>query len=498
MDLNFNPLLAFNVPPDKQLTSLDPSTVFEFKHQEILNNENLSSTLLRESNETLQSEKNVALNGNGKQHIQILENIEIHDDLTDSDSMDFEDQNGSANNFKLFNTIKRKRLSTPSKLDLSTFKTNNSNRFAILGEIEMKEDNTGKNNIQKNDVKTNKIETKNENFCPPIFIYNLNIKMLVDQLKSKNVIFKIVNKSRFKSKLYLKDANAHQEMMMMLREKKIESYSFTPKELKKKNIVLRGLYYLTDINEIKNEIDLLAPNAVDTVSKFKTVYSRKNNVDTGLFLITLLPGKTLNVLSHIKYILSQVVSWESPKANSKEVQCWRCQHWGHFSKNCNRSHACVKCSEIHNPGECKVVVNEQTKPFCVNCNKLGHPANWRGCPTYKKYVINRTNLADITKERNLIASKNVNRAVNELSFISNNKSFAQCFNNSPKITEKEYRKPPLIEEFLKIARVLCKEETLTLEDRISLFINNYKNGTISQAKNECSNLLKEIQNVYGK
>lgn len=391
---------------------------------------------------------------------------------------------------------KKRRCNDPIQLDLTTFETQNvnyNNRFQILGEIEM--DKT--NNELKNDHKEKKsVKPTAESYCPPIFIYNLNIKSLVDQLKAKNVDFKITNKSRFKSKLYVRDPRVHKEMMALLKEKCIESYSFTPKAFKKINIILRGLYCKTDIGDIKKELDLILPNTVDVVAKFHTKFSRKFDVDTSLFLVTLLPGKNANDFTHIRYLLNQSVSWESPKANSREVQCWRCQQWGHYSSNCNRPQACVKCSEKHGTGECKLEVNDNSKPFCVNCKNLGHPANWRGCPFFLQYSQRKRELTDVIKERNVLASQNVQNANINSSFISSNKTFANCFNISQK-TVKVSKKPPLVEEFLKIAKELCKEETMSLEDKIKSFIINYKNCTKPQAKSDCLKLLKEIESIYG-
>lgn len=391
---------------------------------------------------------------------------------------------------------KKRRCNDPIQLDLTTFETqgfNNNNRFQILGEIEMDKTN---NEFKDAHKQKKSVKPAAESYCPPIFIYNLNIKSLVDQLKAKNVDFKIINKSRFKSKLYVRDPRVHQEMMALLKEKCIESYSFTPKAFKKINIILRGLYFKTDIGDIKRELDLILPNTVDVVSKFHTKFSRKFEVDTSLFLVTLLPGKNANDFTHIRYLLSQSVSWESPKANSREVQCWRCQQWGHYSSNCNRPQACVKCSEKHGPGECKLVVNNSSKPFCVNCKTSGHPANWRGCPYFLQYSERKRELTNVIRERNLLASQNVQNARIDSSLISSNKTFANCFNISQK-TVKASKKPPFVEEFLKIAKEICKEETMSLEDKIRSFIGNYKNCSRPQAKSDCLKLLKEIESIYG-
>ena len=94
-----------------------------------------------------------------------------------------------------------------------------------------------------------------QSFCPPIFLYNINIKHLVDQLEARipKIVFKIKNVNRSKSKLYLADVNIHEEMMTILKEKKVNSYSFTPKELRKTSLIIRGLYAGIDASGMKDE-----------------------------------------------------------------------------------------------------------------------------------------------------------------------------------------------------------------------------------------------------
>lgn len=252
--------------------------------------------------------------------------------------------------------------------------TVSSNKYSILGTLDIESENLSYNHAFNNENMGNpvlptkqKIMTENA-FCPPIFLRNVNIKSLIDQLKSKNVIFKIQNKSKNKSKLYLKDAKVHAEMMQLMREKGIDSYSYTPREFKRQTVVCRGLYFKSDLNEIKDDVEKIVPDTIESISKFTTDYSRRNGIDTSLFLFTLKPNRNLNEILGIKVILSQVVSWERPKSSLKIPQCWRCQNWGHYSKNCNRPFACVKCDQRHPPGECSVTGRDES-PFCVNCGK---------------------------------------------------------------------------------------------------------------------------------
>lgn len=285
---------------------------------------------------------------------------------------------------------KRKRLESiisPTKINMnqSNFRPQldydrasiSQNRFALLGELEFQNTSNDNGGIKKKMAGVNSgtvdkdATATRQTFCPPIFLYNVNITHLVSQLEAKSpkIIYKIKNVNKQKSKLYIADTVVHTEMMTLLREKKIKSYSFTPKELKQTSLVLRGLYYKTDLDDIKSALDEMVPDTVSNVAKFTTNSSRKNNTDTGLFLISLAPGKKLSDVTNIKHLLNQTVIWEKPKKKNNEIQCHRCQNWGHIARNCNSEYKCVKCDKSHLPGECEHIQTEGSKPVCVNCGE---------------------------------------------------------------------------------------------------------------------------------
>lgn len=173
-------------------------------------------------------------------------------------------------------------------------------------------------------------------------------------------------------------------MMAILKAKNIHSYSFTPKELKQESLILRGLYINSDTDEIKAEIDNLIPDT----------------------------------------LLNQTIIWEKPIKKDGEIQCHRCQQWGHTAKNCNSSYKCVKCDQQHIPGECKRIRSDTTDPYCINCQELGHPDNWRGRPIYKKYLANRQKQIQKVQVQKSAVKNNVSKAV---CMISPGRSFAHLF-----------------------------------------------------------------------
>lgn len=197
-------------------------------------------------------------------------------------------------------------------------------------------------------------------------------------------------------------------------------------------------------------------------------------------------------------MLDQVISWERPNSNFREVQCKRCQKWGHIARNCSRPFSCVKCDSVHEPGACLQGQNGDN-PKCVNCGEIGHPASWRGCSAFKEYQEFRVKLSKEASERRRMASENVSRSIIQSGFVSGGKSYASCFhqagNTNSSDVRKQARESPLVSEFLEIAKVICGSEPL--EDRIRKFMLNYKTMSKEQAKQECLLLLKEVSESYG-
>lgn len=400
------------------------------------------------------------------------------------------------------NDSKRKRLegttTTPTVIDVTklAYDPNNQNRYALLAGLDIQNvQHTANLRKKKPDATTTPVATSGKkSLCPPIFLFDVNIKLLVDQLEAKTpkIFFKIKNINNHKSKLYFSDPLIHAEMLKLLREKPVKAYSFTPKELKQVSLVIRGFYQNIDPNTVKVALDKELPDVVSKVTKYTTAFSIRNNYDTGLILVSLLPGKTLNDVSHIHELLSQTITWEKPNKKEKEIQCHRCQRWGHISKNCGSEFNCVKCDKKHSPGECLRTKSETSQPHCVNCAEAGHPANWKGCPAYKKYVAGRKERIQKSREEKEAASQNVERTIFS-SYRSPGKSFANLFQPQ----NSQQKKPSIVDEFLKLANYFLEPEELSLEQEINNFLANFQKMPKNDGKQEFLRLLQKVRSTYG-
>lgn len=86
---------------------------------------------------------------------------------------------------------------------------------------------------------------------------------------------------------------------------------------------------------------------------------------------------------------NKIVQIEPPRKSNTQIQCTRCQLYGHSKSYCNRPYLCVKCGGQHNTNICEKSNN--TPAICGLCDGA-HPANYKGCIFYqnlKKSNINR-------------------------------------------------------------------------------------------------------------
>ena len=104
------------------------------------------------------------------------------------------------------------------------------------------------------------------------------------------------------------------------------------------------------------------------------------------FLVQIQKDSDITELISLRHLLFQVISWDKLKKETI-VQCKKCQGFNHMASNCSMGYKCVKCKIKHQPGACSIDKNTERKDlYCVNCDQMGHPASYRGCPEVKKFL----------------------------------------------------------------------------------------------------------------
>ncbi|XP_046621116.1 uncharacterized protein LOC124305581 [Neodiprion virginianus] len=176
--------------------------------------------------------------------------------------------------------------------------------------------------------------------------------------------------------------NTHTQVTTALKAAKVEYFTYTPKSLRPKPIVLKeiaGDYNKDDILEELKELNL--PNTkIDRVTQLKT---NNENQQRKIYIVHLTHDSELTHIKNIKFLAHQKIRWEHLKRSAIH-QCSNCQRLGHASINWHMPYRCVKRSDNHAPGECTITTEtDKQKLRCANCSSTGHPSSYKGCPYYK-------------------------------------------------------------------------------------------------------------------
>ncbi|CAL7937378.1 unnamed protein product [Xylocopa violacea] len=247
---------------------------------------------------------------------------------------------------------------------------------------------------------------------PPVIIYNTNCKNTITILQTQIKDFYLKKINETKHIVYANNSDNYKKVIEILRNKKIEFFTYTPKQTKRNTVLLKNLEGDFDAKVILDELQKIELENVRflPIKKFQTRKSMKEGRSLPIYIAQLIPDSKVEKLKNIKVLLHSLVSWEK-LIKTDRLQCRRCQRIGHAATNCNLSYRCVKCNTPHNPGECSVKPSDTTgdenanaQPYCVICKNHGHPASYRGCPKIKEIkqkIIDKRTQNKIEKENNL-------------------------------------------------------------------------------------------------
>lgn len=255
---------------------------------------------------------------------------------------------------------------------------NTANRFSGLPR-----DVVGPSNL------TNPGFNKNAYKTPPIFVdiaqdwTHGQIKdMITKYVKDFNVKYQGNNKVAVRCA----SDEDHKALKIGLSSENVPFHTYSRKDERPYKVIVRGLPDLPD-EDLKTELSSRGfANA--EVTKLITKDKLQPHVDLfscPLYLILLPPGTDIYKFRQIKYLCHCVVQIQKFKPNTSQcTQCYRCQRFGHASKNCNLPVRCVKCTEPHATRDCPK--KDRTSPAkCCNCQE-DHPANFSKCKERTQYL----------------------------------------------------------------------------------------------------------------
>lgn len=225
---------------------------------------------------------------------------------------------------------------------------------------------------------------KKTGHIPPIIIDMKNewthesVKNLIGQFSNR---YHLQYRNGGKVAVICYTSEAHQAIKDGLRQQGASFLTYTRKDEKVPKVVIKGLptYVKSDL---PGELAKLGFEGI-TVTTLQSRNAGSSHCSP--FLIQLAAGADIKKFRQIKYLFNSVITVHKYKPkNSGGTQCFRCQGFGHSSKNCNMPPRCVKCTEPHPTSECPK--KDRTQPArCCNCNE-NHPANFRQCTVRTAYL----------------------------------------------------------------------------------------------------------------
>lgn len=219
---------------------------------------------------------------------------------------------------------------------------------------------------------------------PPIHCESETIKSLIALLSpvvASQSALKITDNNNEHKTIFVDNLEDYNKVKNALNTSNIKYYTYTPKATKNKVLVLKGISKEYTANEVKDALTSLKLTDV-TICNVGILKVPNNVASRSNFLVHVSPESNTSSLRKIRGLLNQTIRWEILR-KPNVFQCHNCQRVGHSSANCHLGFRCVKCNLPHKPGECLRTKEENTPPFCINCNKTGHPANYRGCDYLK-------------------------------------------------------------------------------------------------------------------
>lgn len=247
--------------------------------------------------------------------------------------------------------------------------------------------------------------------APPITVCSDEFRKITDALDTSLERADFFVKRKLDNKeliIYASNLAAFDLIKQSLSDLGYKYYTYTPKQHKLKNLILKGISSDYSCKEVHDEIkELQIPN-VKIVKIVDIIFNKNKNKNRNI-LVQISNDSETHELTRIKHILHQGVKWE-PLKRRVIHQCRNCQRVGHTSVNCRLDYRCVKCKESHGPGECKVPRDAQKeKVYCVNCSSYGHPASYLGCPFMKTTKIVRTEIKSRYNQTNENRINNISR-----------------------------------------------------------------------------------------
>ena len=187
---------------------------------------------------------------------------------------------------------------------------------------------------------------------------------------------------------------------ILCKEKKFGMYNcqFTIKSAPKQKIkgILHGISLDMDLEDIKEELENTNTIKIEQIyrlQKFDKI--KRGKIDTETIIIEYGQEVAFPLHTHLGYrkiTIKQFIPYPT--------RCFKCQRFGHVSKNCRSNVKCPICSGPHKFEDC----DQKDTKKCCNCGQ-DHSAGYKGCAVFlkakeiKEYSFNKKiTYAEATKQ----------------------------------------------------------------------------------------------------
>jgi len=219
---------------------------------------------------------------------------------------------------------------------------------------------------------------------PPIFIksslnYNGFCNAIKTAIGSNNFTYKS-NLNELKLRTFT--PIRYRNVIHLLKEKNVNFHTYQLQQEKPFRVVIHNLHHTTDINYIKEGLEVHGYTAIKIVN----VLQWQTKKPLPLFFVDLKPDQHNSEIFKLSSIYFAKIKVEEPHPRQLLIQCKRCQNLDHTKTYCNHQPHCVKCSESHLTENCQKPIDQL--PKCVICEGE-HPASYHGCLFYQDIQFKR-------------------------------------------------------------------------------------------------------------
>lgn len=249
---------------------------------------------------------------------------------------------------------------------------------------------TNHNNNKTNDttkVHTNSVQLfkTNAQKPPPLYVQKVeSISKLIKELNNlPNCKYELKVLKDNEIRIQPAESTNYTSITKLLKEQRIEYYTFKPKDQRGFRVILRNMHHSTDKEEIKKE---LAAYGHD-VTNIHNILQAETKKPLPLFSIEIKASANNKEIYSITKLMHCKIVFEPPHQKRTLPQCTNCQKYGHTKNFCNKSPVCVKCAGNHKTLDCPNKENNNNIK-CALCGE-NHTANYKGCMVYKTLKIKR-------------------------------------------------------------------------------------------------------------